>query len=72
MHNFLDKMEEIDTAEGLEESTRIILNVLNSSRNSLLICADQYWPSVAIGIQVFNKEMFDLKKRNVKCSLLPR
>src|SRR5688572_16071120 len=64
--NFLDKMEEIGTAEGLEESTNTILNFLNNSRNSLLICADQYWPSVAIGIEVFNKGMFDLKKRNVK------
>jgi two-component system, OmpR family, sensor histidine kinase VicK len=66
MPNFLDKMEEIGTVEGLEESTKTILNVLNNSRNSLLICADQYWPSVAIGIEVFNKGMFDLKKRNVK------
>ena len=63
-------MEEISTAEGLEESTRTILNVLNNSRNSLLICADQYWPSVAIGIEVFNKGMFDLKKRNVKCRFI--
>ena len=67
VHNFLDKMEEeIGTAEGLEESTKTILNVLNNSKSSLLICADQYWPSVAIGIEVFNKGMFDLKKRNVK------
>ena len=67
VHNFLDKMEEeIGTAEGLEESTKTILNVLNNSRSSILICADQYWPSVAIGIEVFNKGMFDLKKRNVK------
>jgi two-component system, OmpR family, sensor histidine kinase VicK len=67
VHNFLDKMEEeIGTAEGLEESTKTILNVLNNSKSSLLICADQYWPSVAIGIEVFNKGMFDLKRRNVK------
>ena len=58
--------EEIGTAEGLEESTKTILNVLNNSKSSLLICADQYWPSVAIGIEVFNKGMFDLKRRNVK------
>jgi len=63
-------MEEIGTAEGLEESTKTILNILNNSRNSLLICADQYWPSVAIGIEVFNKGMFDLKKRNVKCRFI--
>jgi two-component system sensor histidine kinase VicK len=67
MHNFLNKMEEeIGTAQGLEESTKTILNFLNNCRNSLLICADQYWPSVAIGIEVFNKGMFDLKRRNVK------
>ncbi len=41
MRNFLDEMEEIGTAEGLEESTKTILNVLNNSKNSLLICADQ-------------------------------
>ena len=46
------------------------MNVLNNSTNSLLICADQYWPSVAIGIEVFNKGMFDLKKRNVKCRFI--
>ena len=70
MPNFLDKMEGIGTAEGLEESTKIILKVLNGSTNCLLICADQYWPSVAIGIEVFNKGMFDLKKRNVKCRFI--
>jgi len=70
MHYFLDKMEGIGTAEGLEESTKTILNVLNNSRNSLLICADQYWPSVAIGIDVFNKAMFDLKKRDIKCRFI--
>ena len=63
-------MEGIGTAEGLEESTKTILNVLNNSKNSLLICADQYWPSVAIGIEVFNEGMFDLKKRNVKCRFI--
>ena len=31
MNNFLDKMEGIGTAEGLEESTKTILNVLNNS-----------------------------------------
>ena len=61
MHNFLDKMEGIGPAEGFEESTKTILNVLNNSKNSLLICADRSWPSVAIGIEVFNKAMFDLK-----------
>ena len=70
MHNFLDKMEGIGTAEGLEESTKTILNVLNNSTNSLLICADHNRPSVAIGIEVFNKGMFDLKKRNVKCRFI--
>jgi len=70
MHYFLDKMEGIGTAEGLEESTKTILNVLNNSRNSLLICADQYWPSVAIGIDVFNKAMFDLEKRDIKCRFI--
>ena len=70
MPNFLDKMEGIGTAEGLEESTKTILNVLNNSTHSILICADQYWPSVAIGIEVFNKGMFDLKKRNVKCRFI--
>ena len=70
MHNFLDKMEGIGTAEGLEKATKIILNVLNNSTHSLLICADHYWPSVAIGIEVFRKEMFDLKKRNVKCRFI--
>lgn len=63
-------MKDIGTAEGLEKSTKTILSVLKNSRNNLLICADQYWPSVAIGIDVFNKDMFDLKKRNVKCRFI--
>ena len=65
MYDFYELMEEIGTAEGFEESTKTIVNFLKNSSNNLLICADRYWPSVAIGIEVFNKEMFDLKKRNV-------
>ncbi|HYF98830.1 MAG TPA: ATP-binding protein [Candidatus Saccharimonadales bacterium] len=63
-------MEEIGTAKGFEESTKTIVDFLKNSTNNLLICADQYWPSVAIGIDVFNKEMFDLKKRNVNCKFI--
>lgn len=63
-------MEDIGIAEGVEESTKTILNVLSNSQNDLLICADQYWPSVAIGIEVFNREMFDLKRRNLKCKFI--
>jgi signal transduction histidine kinase len=63
-------MEGIGTAEGLEKSTKTILSLLKNARDSLLICADQYWPSVAIGIRVFNSAMFDLKKRKVKCRFI--
>ena len=69
-NNILDKMEDIGTAEGLEECTKTILSVLKNSTNSLLIRADQYWPLVAIGIEVFNKQMFDLKRRNVNCRFI--
>ena len=70
MNNFLDVMADIGTAEGLEQSTKTILSVLKNSTKNLLICADQYWPSVAIGIEVFNKGMFDLKYRNVNCRFI--
>lgn len=63
-------MADIGTAEGFEESTKTILNVLKNSSSTLLICADRYWPSVAMGIEVFGKQMFDLKKRNVNCRFI--
>jgi signal transduction histidine kinase len=63
-------MAGISTSEGLEESTKTILNVLKNSTSILLICADRYWPSVAMGIEVFNKQMFDLKKRDVDCRFI--
>jgi signal transduction histidine kinase len=63
-------MEDIGIAEGFEKSTKTILHVLSNSHNGLLICADQYWPSVAIGIEIFNREMFDLKRREVKCKFI--
>ena len=34
------------------------------------MCRPGTGPSVAIGIEVFNKGMFDLKKRNVKCRFI--
>ena len=30
------------------------------------ICADYTWPSVAMGVEVFKKGLYELKKRNVK------
>ena len=63
-------MAGISTTEGLKESTKTILNVLKNSTSILLICADRYWPSVAMGIEVFNKQMFDLKKREVNCRFI--
>lgn len=63
-------MEEIGTADGIEKSTKAILSVLDNSKDSLLICADQYWPSVAIGIEIFNVGMYNLKKRKVKCRFI--
>lgn len=69
MKNLKDTVADIDTAEGFEESTKTILNVLKNS-NILLICADQYWPSVAMGIEVFRNQMFDLKKKNVNCRFI--
>lgn len=63
-------MEEIGTAEGLEKSTKTILNFLQNTNRDLIICADQYWPSVAMGLEVFKKAMLDLKKRNVHCRFI--
>ncbi len=63
-------MEEIGTAEGFEKATKTILNFLNNTTDGLLICADQYWPSVAMGIDVFRNTMLDLSKRKIPCRFI--
>ncbi|MDQ4073607.1 MAG: ATP-binding protein [Thermoproteota archaeon] len=63
-------MEEIGTAEGFEKATKTILDFLNDTTGDLLICADQYWPSVALGIDVFRNSMLDLAKKKVHCRFI--
>jgi two-component system, OmpR family, sensor histidine kinase VicK len=51
---------------GFEKTTDAIMNFLNSAEVSMNICADYTWPSVAMGVEVFRKGLYDLKSRNVQ------
>src|SRR5918999_5112453 len=42
------------------------MSFLNSAEVSMNICADYSWPSVAMGVEVFKKGLYDLKSRNVQ------
>jgi two-component system, OmpR family, sensor histidine kinase VicK len=51
---------------GLEKTTEAIMKFLNSAEVSMNICADYNSPSVAMGVEVFRKGLYELKRRNVK------
>src|ERR671914_1724447 len=42
------------------------MSFLNSAEISMNICADHTWPSVAMGVDVFKKALYELKTRNVQ------
>ena len=42
------------------------MKFLNSSEVSMNICADHTWPSVAMGVEVFRKGLYELKTRSVQ------
>ncbi|MGC2484508.1 MAG: histidine kinase dimerization/phospho-acceptor domain-containing protein, partial [Nitrososphaeraceae archaeon] len=42
------------------------MKFLYSAEVSMNICADYTWPSVAMGVEVFKKGVYDLKSRNVQ------
>jgi two-component system, OmpR family, sensor histidine kinase VicK len=51
---------------GFEKTTEAIIRFLYSAEESMNICADYTWPSVAMGVEVFKKGLYELKKRNIK------
>ena len=58
--------EKTQVLHGFEKTTEAIIRFLYSAEDFMNICADYTWPSVAIGVEVFRKGLYELKKRNVK------
>jgi two-component system sensor histidine kinase VicK len=58
--------EKTQVLHGFEKTTEAIIRFLYSAEDSMNICADYTWPSVAMDVEVFKKGFYELKKRNVK------
>jgi two-component system, OmpR family, sensor histidine kinase VicK len=58
--------EKTQVLHGSEKTTEAIIRFLYTAEDSMNICADHTWPSVAMGVEVFKKGLYELKKRNVK------
>ena len=58
--------EKTQVLHGFEKTTEVIISFLYGAEDSMNICADYTWPSVAMGVEVFKKGFYELKKRNVK------
>jgi two-component system, OmpR family, sensor histidine kinase VicK len=58
--------EKTEVIHGLDKTTEAIIEFLYSAEVSMNICADHTWPSVAMGVEVYKKGLFELKTRNVK------
>ena len=58
--------EKTQVLHGFEKTTEVIIKFLYSAEDYMNICADYTWPSVAMGVEVFKKGLYELKKRNVK------
>ena len=58
--------EKTEVLYGFNKTTEAIMKFLNSAEVSMNICADYTWPSVAMGVEVFKKGLYELKTRNVQ------
>jgi two-component system, OmpR family, sensor histidine kinase VicK len=58
--------EKTEVLYGFEKTTETIMKFLNSAEISMNICADYTGPSVAMGVKVFRKGLYELKTRNVQ------
>jgi two-component system, OmpR family, sensor histidine kinase VicK len=58
--------EKTEVLYGFEKTTEAIMKFLNSAEVSMNICADYNSPSVAMGVEVFRKGLYELKTRNVQ------
>ena len=58
--------EKTEVLYGFNKTTEVLLKFLNSAEVSMNICADYTWPSVAMGVEVFRKGLYELKTRSVQ------
>ena len=58
--------EKTEVLYGFDKTTEAIMKFLNNAEISMNICADYAWPSVAMGVEVFKKGLYELKIRNVQ------
>ena len=58
--------EKTEVLYGFDNTTESIMKFLNSAEVSMNICADYTWPSVAMGVEIFKKGLYELKTRNVQ------
>jgi two-component system, OmpR family, sensor histidine kinase VicK len=58
--------EKTEVLYGFEKTTETIMKFLKSAEVSMNICADYTGPSVAMGVEVFRKGLYELKTRNVQ------
>lgn len=54
--------EKTQVLHGFEKTTEVIIRFLHTAEDSMNICADHTWPSVAMGVEVFKKGLYELKK----------
>ena len=58
--------ERTQVLHGFEKTTEAIIRFFHTAEDYMNICADHTWPSVAMGVEVFKKGLYELKERNVK------
>jgi two-component system, OmpR family, sensor histidine kinase VicK len=58
--------EKTEVLYGFEKTTEAIKRFLNIAEVSMNICADHTWASVAMGVDVFKKALYELKTRNIQ------
>ena len=58
--------EKTEVIYGSDKTTKAILEFLKSAEFSMNICADDTWPSVAMGVEVYKKGLSELKPRKVR------
>ena len=63
-------VERSEVMYGTENTTKVILEFLSRANKNLDIYADNTWPSVSMGIDVFKRAMQDIKKRGAKSRYL--
>jgi two-component system, OmpR family, sensor histidine kinase VicK len=60
------KSERTEVLYGTENTTSAILHFLADADTKMDICADDTWPSVGMGIDVFRNALINIKKRGIR------